>query len=82
MWNSSIWSRDRTLLGATTLAQSEPGSYGNEGVLHIPQNSSITGASPADCLVSYTGHWLGEFYPSAEMQSVCSTAQIDWAGIR
>ena len=28
---------------------------GNEGVLHIPQSSSITGTSPSDCLVSYPG---------------------------
>ena len=50
---SSIWPIDRTLSGATTPGQSGPGSNGNEGVLHIPQCSSITGASPSDCLVSY-----------------------------
>ena len=33
---SSIWPIDRTLLGATTPGQSEPGSDGNEGVLRIP----------------------------------------------
>ena len=32
---------------------------GNEGVLCIPQSSSITGTSPSDCLVSYAGHSLG-----------------------
>ena len=32
-----------------------------------------------DCLVSYSRHSLGEFYPSAEMQSVCSAAPVDWA---
>ena len=36
MWNSSIWPIDRTLSGATILGQSEPGSNGNEEVLHIP----------------------------------------------
>ena len=36
-----IWPIDRTLLGGTTLGQSGSGSYGNEGVLGIPQNSSI-----------------------------------------
>ena len=41
---SSIWPIDRTLSGATTPGQSGPGSDGNEGVLRIPQNSSITGA--------------------------------------
>ena len=35
------------LLGATI------GSNGNEGVLRIPQSSSITGTSLSDCLVSY-----------------------------
>ena len=52
---------------------------GNEGVFRIPQNSSITGASPSDSLVSYQGYSLGEFYPSAEMQSVYSTAPADRA---
>ena len=33
----------RTLSGATTLDQSGFGSDGNEGVLHIPQSSNITG---------------------------------------
>ena len=52
MSNSSIWAIDRTLSGATTPSQSGPGSDGNEGVLCIPQSSSITGASPSDSLVS------------------------------
>ena len=39
--------------------QSGPGSNGNEGVLRIPQSSSITGTLPSDCLVSYPGHLLG-----------------------
>ena len=43
---------DRTLSAATTPSQSGPGSDGNEGVLCIPQISSITGTSPSDCLVS------------------------------
>ena len=50
----------RTLSGATTLDQSEPGSDGNEGILCIPQSSSITEASLSDCLVSYPGHLLWE----------------------
>ena len=44
------------LSGATTLGQSGPGNNDNEGVLYTPQSSSITGASPSDCLVSYPGH--------------------------
>ena len=57
---------------------SGPGSDGNQGMLHIPQSSSITGDFPPDCLVSYPGHLLRVFYPSAEMQSVYSTAPADW----
>ena len=66
---SSIWPTDWTLSGATTPGQSEPRSDGNEGVLRIPKSSSITGTSPSDC--------LRESYPSAELQSVYSTAPAD-----
>ena len=54
---------------------------GNEGVLRILQSSSITGASPSDCLVSYPGHLLGvwETNPFAEMQTVYSAAPADWS---
>ena len=68
-----------TLSGATTLGQSRPGSDGNERVLHIPQTSSIIGTSPSDYLVSYLGHSLWRSYPSAEVQSVYSTAPDNWA---
>ena len=52
--------KDRALSGATTPGQSGPGSNGNEGVLRIPQSSSIAGTSPSDCLVSYQdGHRVG-----------------------
>ena len=40
MVNSSIWSIDRTLSGATTLGQNGPGSNSNEEVFHIPQSST------------------------------------------
>ena len=43
---------DKTPTSATTPGQSGPGSDGNEGVLCIPQSSSITETSPSDCLVS------------------------------
>ena len=43
--------------------QSGPGSDSNEGVLRIPQNSSIAEISPSDCLVSYPGHSLGGVVP-------------------
>ena len=71
MSNSSIWPIDRTLSGATTSDQSEPGIEGNE-------SSSIIGASPSDCLMLYPGHslgWVGS-YSSAEIQSVNSTVSI------
>ena len=62
------------------IGPSGPGSNGNEGVLRIPQSSSTAGTSPSDCLVSYPGHSLGGgSYPSAEVQSVYSTAPADWA---
>ena len=43
----------RILSDAITKGQSGPGSDSNEGVLRIPQSSSITGTSPLNCLVSY-----------------------------
>ena len=67
--------RDRNLSGATTPGQVDLWAM----VLRIPQSSSITEASPSDSTVSYIGHSLGESYPSAEMQSVYSTAPADWA---
>ena len=71
MSNSSILSINRTLSGATSQDESEPWSNDNEGVLHIPQSSNITGGSLSDCLVSYVGHSLeAGFYLSAEMMSV------------
>ena len=77
MPKSSIWPIHGTLSGATALGQSGLGSDGNEGVLRIPQSSSITEASSSDCLVSYPGLSLGESYPSAEMQSVYSTTPVE-----
>ena len=65
----SIRSIDKTLSGTTTPGQSGPGSNYNEGVLRIPQSSSVTGTSPSDCLVSYPG----QSYPSVEIQSVFFT---------
>ena len=63
---------------ATTPDQSEPGSEYIEGVLCIPQSSSITGTSLSDCLVSYPGHSMRRSYSSAEMQLVYSIAPPDW----
>ena len=78
MSNSSIWPIDRTLSSATTLGKNGLGSNRNEGVLHIPQISN-SGTSPSDCLMSYSGHALGESYSSVEMQLGYSTAPADWA---
>ena len=71
----SVWPIDRTLSGAITPGQNGPENDGNKEVLCIPQNPSITGTSPSDCLVSY----LGESYTSAEKQLVYSTTPADWA---
>ena len=54
-----MWPMDRTLSDATTQSQSEPGSDGNDGILSIPQSSSIHGASSSDYLVSYQDSLCG-----------------------
>ena len=78
---NSIWPIDRTQSGVNTQGKNEPGTDGNEEVLCISQCSSITGTSPSDCLSSYPGlslmGWLT--YPTAEVQSMYSTAPADWA---
>ena len=45
------------------MGQSGFGSNDNEGVFCIPQSSSITGTSPSDCSVSYSGHLLEGVLP-------------------
>ena len=84
MSNSSIWPIDLTLSSATMQGQSGPGSDGNEWILCIFQSLSITGALPRDCLMFIQNtHWGGDggegLTPTAEMQSVYSTALVDWA---
>ena len=69
---------DRILSGDTTPSRSGPGSYGNEVVLYILQISKA-GTSPSDGLMSYPGYLLVGFYPSADLQSVYSTAPANWA---
>ena len=78
MSNSSIWPNDRTLSSATTMDQSGPECDGNDEVFCIPQSSSITGATSSDCLGSYPWQSLRESYSSTEMQSVHSTASVNW----
>ena len=58
MTNSSIWSIERTQSRVTNPGQSWPGSDGNERKRHILSSSSITEASPWDCLVTYWGQSL------------------------
>ena len=54
----------------------------NKGVLCIPQSSSITGAFPSDCLMSYPEDLSGVgSYLSAAMQSVFSTVPANWADL-
>ena len=65
MSNSSIWTIDRTLSGATIPGQRETETNGSERVLPIPQ-SSKTGASLSDDFVSNSGHSFW-FYLSAEI---------------
>ena len=74
---NSISLIDWALPGATTPGQSGPASNVNEEVLRISQSSSIIVISRLDRLVSYAGRSLGEFYLSAEKQSVNSTALAD-----
>ena len=74
--HSSIGPINKTLTGTTTLEQIRHGSNNsNEGVFHILQ-SSRTGASPSNCLVSYPGHsdvCGGRSCLAVKMQSVYST---------
>ena len=67
----------RTLLGSTTPSHSESGIDDNEGVVCILQSSSIIGALPSDCLVSYPENSLGESYLFVLKQSVYSTILAD-----
>ena len=61
--NSSLEPKDEILSGTTT------GIIDNEGVLHIPQ-SSRTGASPSNGLMSYPGYLLSGALP------FCSHSQL------
>ena len=80
---SSIWGIERSLSSASTPNQSGPGSDGYEGVSHILQNSNITGFLPLDCLVSYTGHSFGRFFPPLRDTVVvfCSPLFAKWAKV-
>ena len=71
----STWPIYRTPTDATTPGHSGPESDDNKRVLDILQ-SSKTGTSLSDCLVSYPGHLFS--YASSKMLSVYSTAPTDW----
>ena len=60
----SIWPRDENFAGTLTQSESGPGS---KELLHIAQSSN-TGTSPWDGLVSYLGPTFGwgVLHPSAE----------------
>ena len=78
---SFTWPIDRTRSGATTPGQSGPRNECNEGVFRIPPklqqhywNLTIRLLSFI-CTILFLG---GGSYPSAEKQSVYSTAPDDW----
>ena len=66
-----IWLIYRTVLGVTIPCPSGSGSNANEGVLCIPQSSSIIGTSPSDCLVLYPEHSLGVGVLPLGKETVC-----------
>ena len=68
--STQFWPIDRTQSGATPQGKSGPESDGNEGVLCIPQDSSITGTSPSDCLMSYPGHSWGGYPQQRNSQCI------------
>ena len=71
--NNAIYPFDKTLSGATTQSQSGHGNDGNEGILHIPQSSSI------GLFNVYQDTCCECPYPAEEMQSMYSTAPANWA---
>ena len=77
MTNNSIRPINRNLSSATTPGRSASGSNDNEGVLHIPPNCSITGASFSNVLMSHLGRSLGVSYHFAEIEIGYSTASLN-----
>ena len=69
-----------TLSGASIPGLSEPGSDGNEGVLHSRLSLSIPAALTIRLFSVISGHSLGESYSSLEMLSVYFTAlnKLGW----
>ena len=75
MWNSYIWPMCMTVSGATVLVEREPG---NEGVFYISPNLQEWSLNIR--LFNIISRTLigGESYPSADIQSVYSTAPVNW----
>ena len=80
MSNSSIWPIDRTIPGAATPGQSGLGSDGKEGVLRILQNSSITGALPSNCLMSYPGYLESDSFAEMQLASLRNIVMTKYEG--
>ena len=76
MSNCSIWPIDRTLSDTTSPGQSGPGSDGNK---HSPTLHHYWNLTMRLFGVIYRTIVVLGSYPSAEMQSVYSTAPADWA---
>ena len=49
------------------------------GAMAMKGQLNITEALPSDCLVSYSGHLLGESYLFAEVQLMYPAAPVNWA---
>ena len=79
MSSSYICSIDRTLSSASIPSQSGPERDGNEGVLHIPLNCRVSQAWLSECLVSIRTLFGWGLTHQTDMQSVYSTAPVDWA---
>ena len=77
MSNSSIWHMDRTLSCSVTPNQSVFESNGNEGVSAFPKALALQ-EPQHQCHIQDT-RWSGRSYPTAEIQSVHSTALADWS---
>ena len=77
MSNISIWPVGRTLLGATFPGQSGPGGDGKEQIA-FPKAPALL--EPRHKIVYVIAKILVvRVYPSVGMQSVYSTALVDWA---
>ena len=77
MSNSSIWTIDMILPGANTPGLSRLGNYGNEGVFHILQSSSITGVLHTNGLISYSRHSLVRaLYTWLEFKLNCNNVTV------